>query len=54
MANLSSLDQSAKDYFSSLPKSMQEIIMQSDVEFKSKTDIETFYRNYTSSNQIKY
>lgn len=51
MADINSLDKGARDYFSMLPISVQELIMQSDASFKSKSDLETFYRNYLSSRE---
>ena len=51
MADINSLDKSARDYFSMLPISVQEIIMQSDASFKNKSDLEMFYKNYLSESK---
>ena len=51
MADINSLDKGAKDYFSMLPISVQELIMQSDASFKNKSDLEAFYRNHLSSRE---
>ena len=48
MSNYTKIPESARAYFDTLPKSVQEQILQSGVTVSSKEDLETIYRNITS------
>ncbi|MGN0498027.1 MAG: hypothetical protein ACI4F6_02995 [Acutalibacteraceae bacterium] len=55
MTNLESLDNSAKEYFNSLPQLIQEQIIESGVTFSSKQELEQYYNTVTgksNTNQI--
>lgn len=48
MADINNLDNSAKEYFYSLPVSMQEQIVQSDLHITCQEDLERYFKNTTS------
>ncbi|GHU82176.1 hypothetical protein AGMMS50284_3640 [Clostridia bacterium] len=45
MPDITKLDAAAQEYFYSMPVTMQEMIIQSDVNVSSKEDLEKFFKN---------
>lgn len=57
MTNLESLDNSAKEYFNSLPQLIQEQIIESGVTFSSKQELENYFNKVTgksNTNEITH
>lgn len=50
MSNLEKMDQSTKEYFHSLPASVQEQILQSGVTLTTKEELQTCYENLLKKN----
>lgn len=48
MSDISNLDNSAKEYFYSLPVAVQEQIVQSDIHISCQEDLERYFKNTTS------
>lgn len=48
MCDINKLPENAREYFNSLPKNIQETIMQSGISITSKQDLESLYNHFTA------